>query len=106
VKQLVEFELEDGQTILMEVDEIESAVAPAALAPGQMAVKAQQTFEQAIANIRPMVSAIRKKFSSLTDPADEVEIKFSVKLSGQVQAVVATIGAEANYEITLRWKEK
>ncbi len=38
----------------------------------------------------------------MEDSADEVEVKFGVKLSGQAGAII-TVGGEASYEITMRW---
>jgi Trypsin-co-occurring domain 1 len=52
-----------------------------------------------------MMKARRKKIDALSEPGDEVEVKFGVKLSGQVGAVV-TAGAEATYEVTLKWSKK
>lgn len=106
-KQLVEFELDDDKTILVEVAEVEgSGIKPVSRKTGELAVKAKQTFEQAIANIEPMMSSIRKKIDDMNQPADEVEVKFGVKLNGETSAVIATLGAEVNYEITLKWSNK
>ena len=52
-----------------------------------------------------MVRALKGRLNALTDPADEVEVKFSVKLSGEIGAVVTKVGGEATYEITLKWKK-
>ena len=103
--KLVEFDVGDGETILVEVDEVESdEIEPISKAPGEIAAKARQTFSEAIDDIAPMVKALKKRLNALTDPADEVEVKFSVKLSGEIGAVVTKVGGEATYEITLKWK--
>ncbi len=103
----MEFQVDGGSTILVEVDEIESeAIAPVARPSDKVAVQARQTFEQAMTTIEPMVKSIKKKLDALTDPADEVSVKFSVKLSGQVGAVLTTVGGEATYEISLTWKNQ
>jgi hypothetical protein len=39
---------------------------------------------------------------SLNEPADEVEVKFGLKMSAELGAIVASGTAEANYEITLK----
>jgi hypothetical protein len=44
------------------------------------------------------------KVRSLNEPADEVEVKFGLKMSAELGAIVASGTAEANYEITLKWK--
>lgn len=103
--KLVEFDVGDGQTVLIEVEDVPSkGVKPVAIAPGEIAAKAKQSFEDSLQTIAPTVNAIHRRLSNLTQPADEVEVKFSVKLSGEVGAVVTKLGGEANYEITLKWK--
>ena len=69
-----------------------------------MAVKAQKTFEQALdsINIKPMLGALKKKFDEMEETADEIEVTFGIKLSGQAGALI-TVGGEASYEITMRW---
>ena len=52
-----------------------------------------------------MLSAIKKKFDEMEDSADEIEVKFGFKLSGQAGAVI-TVGGEASYEITMRWDNR
>ena len=104
MKQLVEFPLSDDNSILIEVDEPATPGEEPVSRNGEMIVKAQKTFEQALANIDPMVRAIKKKFDEMEDAADEVEVKFGVKLSGEVGAII-TVGGEASYEITMRWNK-
>lgn len=105
--KLVEFDVGDGETILIEVDEVESdEIEPVSRNPGEIAAKARQTFTEAIDDISPMIRALKKRLNALTDPADEVEVKFSVKLSGEIGAVVTKVGGEATYEVTLKWKHQ
>ena len=103
--QLVEFQVEGDRTILIEVEDVTGGqVTALAAKAGEFAIKAQKTFEEAIDDIVPLAAAIEKKFSGLTTPANEVEVKFGVKIQGQLSAVVTQIGAEANFEVTLKWK--
>ncbi len=105
--KLVEFDVGEGQTILIEVEEVESEeITPVSKAPGEIAAKARKTLSEAIDDIAPMVRTLKRKLNAMTDPEDEVEVKFSVKLSGEIDAVVAKMGSEATYEVTLKWKNK
>ncbi|MGL4497898.1 MAG: CU044_2847 family protein [Planktothrix sp.] len=110
MKHLVEFEVGDGQTILVEVEDVgdgqEKKLKPIAKPPGKIAAQAAKTFEQAMGTLEPMIKSVKSSLDKLTDPADEVEVKFSVKLNSQVGAVVTTVGGEATYEITLKWAKK
>lgn len=105
--RLVRFDVGNGESVLIEVDDIQSdEIKPVSKAPGEIAAKAKQTFAEALDNLKPMVQNIKAQVDAMTEPADEVEVKFSVKLSGEVGAVVTKVGGEATYEITLKWQHK
>lgn len=105
-KQLAEFYLEDGTTFLVEVDEPESsAIQRVALPSGQLVVKAQESFEKALEQVKPVASTIISKLHNLNTPASEVEVKFGLKLTADAGAVFTSVGGEVSYEITLKWKQ-
>ncbi len=107
MKQLVEYSLEDGTKFLIEVDEPEStpAVERVALPSGQLVLKAQQSFEEALEKVKPVASTIISKLRNLNTPADEVEVKFGLKLTAEAGAIFSSVGGEVSYEITLKWKQ-
>ncbi|OKH35696.1 hypothetical protein NIES2119_19560 [[Phormidium ambiguum] IAM M-71] len=103
MKQLAEFVVA-GEVILVEVDEPESNVVErAALPSGQKVLKAQQSLEEAFDKVKPVANAIISKLKDLNTPADEVEVKFGIKLTADAGAIFTSIGGEVNYEITLKW---
>jgi hypothetical protein len=105
--KLVEFDVGDGQTVLIEVEEVQSpGIKPVAKNPGDLAARARQTLSEALDGIAPMVRKLKTRLNDATDPGDEIEVKFSVKLSGEIDAVVTKVGGEATYEITLKWKHQ
>ena len=105
MKRLVEFPLEEGGTILVEVDAPkEPGIVPAAR--GATVEKAQQTFEQALEKIRPAAQSIIAKLRDLNDPPDEVEVEFGVKMNAEAGAIFASVSGEANYKVTLTWKQE
>ncbi len=106
MKHLVEFPLEDGDSILVEVDEpLSGAIDDRIGISDEIAQKAKQSFESAISKIQPVANAIIAKVRSLNEPADEVEVKFGLKMSAELGAIIASGNAEGNYEITLKWKQ-
>ncbi|MEQ8463930.1 CU044_2847 family protein [Coleofasciculus sp. F4-SAH-05] len=106
MKQLVEFSLDDNTTFLVEVDEPETtAVERVALPSGRLALKAQRSFDQALDTIKPVASKIISKLNDLNTPADEVEVKFGLKLTADAGAVFTSVGGEVSYEITLKWNQ-
>jgi hypothetical protein len=106
VKHLVEFSLEGGDTILVEVDEPGESIGRVARRLGEIAVQAKQSFEDAVDKIKPVAAIIITKLRSLSDQPDEVEVKFGLKMSAEAGAIIAVAGVEANYEITLKWKRE
>jgi hypothetical protein len=105
--ELVEFSLEDGKTLFVEVEQPKGGgLKPVAREPGEIAVKAKKTFEEAMKNLEPMITSIKKQLDAANQPADEVEVKFGVKLSSEVGAILASVGGEITYEITLKWNKK
>jgi len=106
LKQIVEYSLEDGTKFLIEVDEPEStAVERVALPSGQLALKAQQSFEEALDKVKPVASTLISKLRGLNTPADEVEVKFGLKLTAEAGAIFSSVGGEVSYEITLKWHQ-
>jgi hypothetical protein len=107
VKRLVEFLLEDGSTILVEVDQPEQKSGVGRISrEDEMMLKAQQTFEKALERVKPIAGTIINKLRSLNEPADEIEVKFGIKMSAEAGAIIAAASVEGNYEITLKWKQQ
>jgi hypothetical protein len=108
MKQLIEFPLEDGGHILVEVyeDDAQSSIVRASLDVDETIKKAQQTFESAMDKVKPAASAVIAKIRSLHDVPDEVEVQFGLKLNAEAGAIVASAGVEANYTVTLKWKKE
>ena len=101
MKQLVEYSLKDGTKFLIEVDEPEStsAVERVALPSGQLAVKAQQSFEEALDKVKPVASTIISKLRGLNTPADEVEVKFGLKLTAEAGGIFSLVGGGGSFRV-------
>jgi hypothetical protein len=105
MKRIVEFPLADGQAIFVEVEDSEPVDDRIGLADDVIEA-AKYSFDQAIDKIKPVANAVISRVRSLNEPADEVEVKFGLKMNAQLGAVIASGTAEVNYEITLKWKQK
>ena len=113
--ELVKFELEDGSFIYMEVDEklpvsqsqVEDEDLAGLVGVGDIVIqKASQSLENSLSGIRAIGDAVIDKVKSLNEPADEVEVKFGIKMSADLGAVIAKGSGEVNYEITLKWDKR
>jgi len=102
MKQLVEYELEDGGTILVEVDLPEAGVERAGR--NDQIVKAKERFGDALEQIKPVAQTVLSKLGSLC--ADEIGVEFGVKLGAKAGVIIASADTEANFTVTLTWKRE
>jgi len=105
MKRLVEFPLEKGGTIVVEVEDVDEGMVKAAR-PGEVVARAEQTFEEALDRIRPIASTLIGKIRSLTDPPDKAQLEFGLKLTAQAGAVLTAAGGEAHCKVTLTWERE
>jgi Trypsin-co-occurring domain 1 len=106
VRQLVEFPLEEGGSVFVEVDDRDGTAGYVRAArPGDLAARAEETFDAALGVVRSvatgLVGQVREMGSAFRP--DEVEVQFGITFSGRVGAVIATTEGEAQLTVTLRW---
>jgi hypothetical protein len=100
----MQYVLDDGSELLIETEEQPGIVEAAQEEDGVETIRADKTFNEALAGVRSSVMAFRQELASLE--MDEVEVAFGVKVatSGGLFAVVRA-SAEVNYTVTLKWKK-
>jgi hypothetical protein len=103
VEQLASFELDDGGSVVVEVDD-EPGVTRASR-PGKVLQAARMSFDNALVDVRDAASAALGQFRAMANKPDEVEIKFSVKLDAEAGAVIARTGVTGNFEVTVTWRQ-
>lgn len=105
MKHLIEFRLEDDNTIIVEVDEPEvGGTTRASHRPGEIAEEAKETFEQALKKIQPATEKVIMTLLALVHKPDEIEMEFGFNMSAVAGVVIASASTSANYKVTLRWK--
>ncbi|NEQ38189.1 MAG: hypothetical protein F6K40_18750 [Okeania sp. SIO3I5] len=109
MKPLIKFPLDGDKSILVEVEELPVSEVEQELVanyPGQqVVVQAQTSFAEAMEQIQPIATNIIGKVRELKDSPDEVEVKFGLKMTVEMGAIIASTNVEGNYEITLKWKK-
>ena len=109
MKPLIAFPLEGNDSILVEIDELPTHEVEEGLVanyPGQqVVVQARTSFAEAMDKIKPIAANIIGKVRELKDSPDEVEVKFGLKMTAEMGAIIASANVEGNYEITLKWKK-
>ncbi len=99
----IEYELEDGGTLLVEVTDTAGGVQRASRGKdGNVVIKTTTKFRAALASIKHSAALLRQELDELK--ADDVEVKFGLSTTGELgNFAVGKIGVEANYEVTLKW---
>jgi len=103
MKRLIEFPLEDGTSMMVEVDEPEEdgLTRVSRRDPGVIE-RAQQTLEKSLDRVKPAAQFIIEKLRGLHDSPDEIEVQFGLKLNAG-SGVILAAGVEANYTVKLKW---
>jgi hypothetical protein len=104
--QLVEFGLNDGGTIFVEMHEAARVSGPVTrdLRGGQVTERARQTFEDAIQRVEPAAQAIITQVRGMAQAPDEVQVEFGLDLHAEAGAFIAAASATANFRIAMTWR--
>ena len=89
--------LADGGHVLVEAYEVEGDVERVGLGD-----KAARTLEAAWDQVMPVVRSLAVKLAACGPT--EAQIKFGIKVSADLNAIIASSKGEANFEVTLSWK--
>lgn len=106
MKRLVEFSLDQGGSVLVEVDEPPGDPVMRGLGKDRSSVveEAGRTFEDATAAVTPAARSLIARLRAIDDPPDEVGIEFGVRLSAQTGAFIASVAADANFKVSMTWR--
>jgi hypothetical protein len=107
LKQLVEYDLEGGGKVYVEVDDEDSTLDYVRAATGgELAGKASATLDQALGVISDTASKVVAQVQAIKSgqaTMSSVEVEFGVKLAGKVGAVIASSEAEVHFQVKLVW---
>jgi hypothetical protein len=108
MKRLVQFPLDEGGNVVVEVDEPPDGPVMRGLGKDRSTFveKADKTFEDATAAITPAARSLIAQLRSMDDVPDEVGIEFGVQLSAQTGAFIASVAAEANFKVSMTWRRR
>ena len=101
--QLLELSVQDGSTVLVEVDEVASGPVTRGGRAQNAVIEAGASLEQVLGKLGPTLSGIVTQVRNAVDRPDEVQIEFAVKLSTDANVIIARAGGEANFRIALKW---
>jgi hypothetical protein len=95
VSQVVKYQVDDSTVVGFEVEP----------GPGFHPAGAKEFIGQVSKAVEPVVEAAKAVLEKAKEiKPDGVEVKFSVKVTGEAHWVVAKAATEGSFEITLTWK--
>jgi Trypsin-co-occurring domain 1 len=108
MKRLVEFPLEQGGSVVIEVEEPLAGPVTRGLGKDRSTLveEADKSFEDATAAVTPAARSLLARLRSIEDPPDEIGIVFGVQLSAQTGAFIASVAAQANFTVSMTWRRQ
>jgi hypothetical protein len=100
MKRAIEFK-HGGETVIVEVEDV-TAHGDQHFGRGGALEKATQSFEEAVAGIRPIAETLLGQLAALAP--ESVSVEFGVKFSAQAGVILASSALEGNCKVTLGWK--
>ncbi len=102
MRRLVEFPLEEGGSIVVDIDEPEMGGTVRAGREDKIE-KARETFEDALNKVLPVTKTVLEKIRVMASKPNEIEVTFGINLSTMAGAFIASASAAANFGVTVRW---
>jgi Trypsin-co-occurring domain 1 len=108
MKRFVAFKLDDGSSIVVEVEEPETGggTVRAGRGPADMVENAKHTFDNALEKIHSATESAITKLRNLSEKPNEITMEFGFNFSAEFGAIIAKATTDANYKVTLNWKRK
>lgn len=105
--RLVEFPLDDGGSVFVEIAEQGRGDGEIRRGWGdrdsRVVEQAQQSFERAVHRIQPAVQGLLQQLRSFAETPDQVQVEFGLQLSAEVGAFVAGASSTGNFKVSLTW---
>src|SRR5205823_5873233 len=100
---VIEYPFDSGGSVLVTV---ENAGGESVVTRGwgedrsrRVAEQANETFESAVAKVRPAADALLASLSGLRSTPSEITVEFAVQLTAEAGICIATLGSSANFKI-------
>jgi len=106
--QLVEFPLQGGGSVLVQVDDGSAGEVTRGWGDRDMRVveQARQSFEQAVSRVQPAVQGLLTQLRSLAETPEQIQVEFGLQLSAEVGAFVAGASSTGNFKVSMTWNRR
>src|ERR1700722_7173597 len=100
VDTVMRYQVGDGSSVLVEVDEDTYGVEEVARI-SEGVLKAGQTLEAALGSVRDAAKAALDALAKLSP--ETLEVEFGIKLAGEALALIAKTSAEGHFTVRMSW---
>jgi hypothetical protein len=102
--QLVEFPLQGGGSVLVQVDDRDGGGVTRGWGDGERVIEhAQQSFEQAVSRVQPAIQGLLAQLRALAETPEQIQVEFGLQLSAEVGAFVAGASTTGNFKVSMTW---
>lgn len=102
---VVEYPLESGGSVLVEVVGRSPDVVTRGGRGQQVLERAEQTFDAALGTARRVSETLVGQLRELTSRPDEVQVEFGLQLSATAGAILAAAGTNAQLKVQMTWRQ-
>ncbi|MEV7930493.1 CU044_2847 family protein [Kitasatospora sp. NPDC088779] len=88
--------------VKIEIDQADDGLVKVAR-PGQVVVRATRSPSDMSSGIRPVAWNVVDGFRGMARAPDEISVESGLSLSAEVDAVISSTSAEANFKVSLTW---
>jgi hypothetical protein len=103
MRQTVPFRVSSGGQVLVEVTEDGKVVRTGTRAADAL-TEAATSVSQALVDVRDAADDAILTLSQMSARLSRIELAFGIKLTGEASAVIAKVGAEAQFQVTVVWE--
>lgn len=100
--RLVKLGLEQGGSVVVEVDEPVRGPVTRGGKPAETVTQVGESLDQVLGHLTPVVRSIVAQLRAAASEADQIEVEFGVKLSTDANVIIARMAGEANFRVGLR----
>jgi hypothetical protein len=106
MERLVEFPLDEGGNVFVEVDEPPDGPVMCGIGKDHSALVAvaDRAFEEVTAADSPAARSLITRLRSIDEPPDEVGIQFGAQLGAPTGAFIASLAGQANFTVSMTWR--
>lgn len=105
MKSLVKYKT-DGDDVIFEVQEDDiSRTENFNSKGGRKIIDAEKSFEDSLSVIKNTINKTLEELKSMANTPDELAMEFAVKFQAKSGVVFTSLGAEANFKVTVTWRK-